>query len=124
MYQLIQQAPLRWPDPKKHGISVSDNAKDLITKLLEKDRFQRLGQQKDVDDVLGHPFFSELDQEQLLLRKIPAEFIPTIDSTGINNFDTDITNEKPEESMVPAEIVNKIKQHEENFKEFGFSASV
>jgi len=43
MYQLIQQAPLRWPDPVKHKISVSDNAKDLISKLLNKDRKKRLG---------------------------------------------------------------------------------
>jgi len=57
MYQLIQQAPLRWPDPKRHGISVSDEAKDLIEKLLEKDRFARLGQTNDVDDVMAHPFF-------------------------------------------------------------------
>ena len=26
MYQLIQQAPLRWPDPEKHGINVSKEA--------------------------------------------------------------------------------------------------
>jgi hypothetical protein len=61
-----------------------------------------------VDDVLGHAFFADLNQEKLLMRKLEAEFIPTIDSTGINNFDTDITNEKPEESMVPAEVIKKI----------------
>lgn len=44
MYLLIQQAPLRWPDPQRHGISVSAEAKDLIEKLLIKDRRSRLGQ--------------------------------------------------------------------------------
>ena len=43
MYQLIQQAPIRWPDPERHKISVSDEAKDLITKLLHKSRKKRLG---------------------------------------------------------------------------------
>ena len=43
MYVLIQEAPLRWPDPVRHKISVSDEAKDLITKLCQKDRKQRLG---------------------------------------------------------------------------------
>lgn len=109
MYSLIQQAPLRWPDPKKHGITITDEAKDLITQLLDKDRKKRLGSVNDVDDVLAHPFFAGIDQEALLLRKLPADFIPTVDASGINNFDTDITNEKAEESMVPAEILKKIK---------------
>jgi hypothetical protein len=38
MYVLIQEAPLRWPDPVRHKISVSDEAKDLITMLCQKDR--------------------------------------------------------------------------------------
>jgi len=124
MYQLIQQAPLRWPDPKRHGISVSDEAKDLIEKLLEKDRFARLGQTNDVDDVMAHPFFKTVNQEALLLRQIKADFIPTIDSSGLNNFDADIISERPEESMVPTEILKKIKAHEDNFKEFGFTQSL
>jgi len=53
-----------------------------------------------------------------------ADFIPTIDPSGLNNFDADIINERPEESMVPKEIMNKIKQHEDNFKEFGFTQSL
>lgn len=91
MYQLIQQAPLRWPDPVKHGISVSDEAKDLISLLLLKDRKQRLGQKQDAEEVLGHKFFKGLDMELLLQRKVKPEFIPTIDGTGLNNFDSDIT---------------------------------
>ena len=122
MYQLIQQAPLRWPDPVKHGISVSDDAKDFITKLLHKDRKKRLGQKGDMEEILGHPFFAELDMEALKDKKMKAEFIPTIDQTGLNNFDSDITQEKPEESHVPAEVVEKIKKAEANFKDFGFSS--
>ncbi len=33
MYYLIQHAPIRWPDKEKHGISVSEEAKDLITRV-------------------------------------------------------------------------------------------
>jgi hypothetical protein len=95
---------LRWPDPVKHGIKVTDEAKDLITRLLEKDRKTRLGQKNDVDEILGHPFFKTVDCEVLLKRGIKADFIPTIDGTGLNNFDIEITQEKPEESMVPAEV--------------------
>lgn len=99
---------MRWPDPVKHGITVSEEAKDLITQLLKKDRKQRLGQKQDVDEVLSHPFFKGLDMDKLLARQIKAEFQPTIDGTGLNNFDAEITNAKPEESHVPAEIIEKI----------------
>ena len=113
---------MRWPDPVKHGIKVIDEAKDLITLLLEKDRKKRLGQKDDVEEVLGHPFFKSVDREALLKRELKADFIPTIDNTGLNNFDSDITQEKPEESMVPAEVLAKIQQNEDNFKDFGFSS--
>ena len=33
MYYLIQNAPIRWPEKEKHGIDVSNEAKDLITKV-------------------------------------------------------------------------------------------
>ena len=65
MYLLIQHAPLRWPDKEKHGISVSPEATDLITGLLQKDRMKRLGQQNDAEEVLAHPFFAGLDLEAL-----------------------------------------------------------
>lgn len=33
MYFLIQHAPIRWPDKEKHGIEISDDAKDLIFRV-------------------------------------------------------------------------------------------
>jgi hypothetical protein len=33
MYNLIQHAPIRWPQSEKHGIEVSRDARDLITKV-------------------------------------------------------------------------------------------
>ena len=94
---------MRWPDPVKHKISVSDEAKDLITMLLLKDRKQRLGQKNDANEVLGHKFFQGLDLKALLERKIPADFIP--DQNFIKNFDSEIVNLDPMESHVPQEIV-------------------
>ena len=34
MFSNIESGPIRWPDSVKHGISVSSEAKDLITKVL------------------------------------------------------------------------------------------
>lgn len=33
MYFQIQYAPIRWPNKEKHGIGVSDEARDLITRV-------------------------------------------------------------------------------------------
>ena len=36
MYMLITEAPVKYPDPVKHGIKISDEAKDLINKVSQK----------------------------------------------------------------------------------------
>ena len=33
MYMLITEAPVKYPDPVKHGIKISEEAKDLINKV-------------------------------------------------------------------------------------------
>lgn len=33
MYYFITHAPIRWPDKERHGLSVSEDAKDLITRV-------------------------------------------------------------------------------------------
>lgn len=48
MFLNIENAPIRWPDKVKHGISVSEVAKDLIIQLLDRNRFTRLGKRNDV----------------------------------------------------------------------------
>ena len=91
--------------------------------LLQKDRKKRLGQKKDVDEILGHKFFEGIDLEALVQRKIKAEFIPTLDDKEFStiNFDNDITSQKPDETVFTEEQIAKIQNHEENFKDFDFS---
>jgi len=36
----------------------------------------RLGAKKDVDDILRHPFFKDLDIEKLSLKILKSPFIP------------------------------------------------
>lgn len=45
MYELIKKKPVYFPDPARHKIEMSDECKDFITKLLEKDPERRLGNQ-------------------------------------------------------------------------------
>jgi len=55
---------------------------------LEKDRKHRLGQKNDVEEVLGHPFFRDIDRDKLLKKQIPPPFKPDIKSNvDLSNFD-------------------------------------
>jgi len=68
--------------------------------LLQKDRKKRLGQKNDVEEILKHKFFSGIDLEALLERKIVAEFIPKLDDKDNTvNFDSEITSQKPDETI-------------------------
>lgn len=136
MYYLIQHAPIRWPDKERHGISVSEEAKDLISKvknlifsilylqLLEKDRKKRLGQKNDVDEVLSHPFFAGLDLEKLLKKELPPPFIPKLQSEyDLSNFDQKYVKLDLTESVLPEEGIQKIQQKKDAFEKFGFAAN-
>jgi hypothetical protein len=93
----------------RHKINVSEEAKDIITMLLQKDRKKRLGQKNDVDEILGHKFFEGIDLDALVQRKIPAEFIPKLDDKdSTSNFDTEITSQKPDETVFTEEQIAKI----------------
>lgn len=88
MYQLITSAPIRWPQMSKHGIEVSKEARDLITRMLNRNRHERLGQKDDVKEILDHPWFADLDTQDLLAKKLQAPFVPEIASKrDLQNFD-------------------------------------
>lgn len=66
MYRFIKESPVSFPDPIQHKIEVSPMAQDLIKKLLNKDKKQRLGCNGGVREILQHPFYQELDLEKLI----------------------------------------------------------
>lgn len=59
--QLIRSGKIIFPNAERHGIPMSDEIKDIITKLLNKDQSQRLGSINDADDIVNHPWFKGLD---------------------------------------------------------------
>jgi len=66
MYKMIKEKEPRFPDAAKHEISISEQAEDLIRKLLIKDPKTRLGSKSDANEILEHPFFDELDIDDLM----------------------------------------------------------
>ena len=99
MYQLIKQAPLRFP-PK-----LSAECKKLITGLLKRDPSRRLGGgAEDFDDIKKAAFFNELDFEQLYMKAIDPPYKPDVKKgmEDTSNFDTQFTSEPVVDSYVPA----------------------
>jgi len=68
-----------------------------------------LGQQNDVDDILGHPWFKDLNIKEILDKKAASPYVPKINnSSDLQNFDSEVTTQPIEESILPEEAVNTI----------------
>jgi serine/threonine protein kinase len=78
------------------------NAKALVKKLLTADLGKRFGNLKNgIDDIKQHKWFKDISWEDLLAKKIPATFKPTVKSENdTSNFD-----DYPDSEEVPP-VVN------------------
>ena len=115
MYELIMHADLRFP--KK--IPISDNAKDLLKKLLVKKQNNRLGAQNGFTEIRVHSFFSGFNFDALLAKKLQPPFIPTLSGKlDVGNFDEEFTSEDVVTSAIPEKNLEFIKRNQDQFKEF------
>jgi len=90
MYFLIRESPVSFPDPVRHRITVSAQAQDLIVKLLNKDRTQRLGA-NGIQEILSHPWFADLDINALTQKQLTPPYVPRI-KEDFAYFDKNLTS--------------------------------
>ena len=115
MYDLITNAELRFPK----RIQLSDNAKDLIKKLLIKKQDKRLGINKGFEEIKTHPFFQGFDFDALLNKKMEAPFKPKLSGKlDVGNFDEEFTSEEIATSVIPEKNLEFIKRNQDQFDEF------
>ena len=64
----IQQSKVVFPDKRKYKIEYSDDFVDIVLKLLNKEKDTRLGSNVDIDEIMRHPFFANINVRDLLER--------------------------------------------------------
>ena len=134
MYDLINTGAISFPkfiqiegEEKPRNYKVSEDAKNIISKFLEKDPGTRLGRQG-LDEIKKHPFFSGINFDDLNKKKIKPPFRPNFSKEEqdlTNNFDEEYL--KLEISDSPIGDWAKEKEYSnwfDNFnKESGFNAN-
>ncbi|XP_026860219.1 serine/threonine-protein kinase Sgk3 isoform X2 [Electrophorus electricus] len=78
----------------------STSAWSILQALLEKDHTKRLGFKEDFNEVKRHSFFSSINWDDLMAKKITPPFNPSVDSQyDISNFDPEFTDETVSNSV-------------------------
>ena len=115
MYDMIKNSAVKFP----RRINLSEDAKDVIRKLLEKNPKKRLGAQSGIEEIKKHPFFASIDFDAILEKKIPAPFIPELaDDKDVQYFDEEFTNEEVGMSYIPKKNMEMINQNKDKFAGF------
>jgi len=82
-HMLLYERITRGPSYIRFPAAFSENATDIIMKLMEGDASRRYGNLRHgAGDVFAHPWFREVDWNRLAAREIPAPYIPRINGDG------------------------------------------
>lgn len=76
MFKYIREGKVQFPDSSRHGIHMSANCKNLISKLLITNRKKRLGSHNDIKEILQHPFFSDVNIDKMLKKELMPPYKP------------------------------------------------
>lgn len=119
----IRQSKVVFPDKRKYKIEYSDEFVDLVMKLLNKEKGDRLGSNGDVDEILAHPFFASLNIKDVFdgTMKPPLK-IDAAELSG-GQIDTRFFNSKsaPQdlaETVLPQANLDKLKKNDKQFQNF------
>ncbi|XP_013875774.1 protein kinase C zeta type isoform X3 [Austrofundulus limnaeus] len=109
LFQVILEKPIRIPR------SLSVKAASVLKGFLNKDPKERLGCQVQTGftDIKSHTFFRNIDWDQLEKKEMTPPFKPQIsDEYGLENFDTQFTNEPVQLTPDDEDVIKRIDQSE------------
>lgn len=67
---------------------MSEELKDIITKLLDKNPQSRLGSQNDADEIVNHAWFKGMDWDGVMKKTVQAPFVPDMEYIRTKKSDT------------------------------------
>uniref|UniRef100_A0A8D2ZI45 Serine/threonine-protein kinase Sgk1 n=1 Tax=Scophthalmus maximus TaxID=52904 RepID=A0A8D2ZI45_SCOMX len=83
---ILHKAPVLKPN-------VSNSGRELLEGLLQKDRTKRLGVKDDFLELKYHSFFSPINWDDLMAKKITPPFVPSVTGpTDLQHFDPEFTH--------------------------------
>uniref|UniRef100_A0A8D3E7B6 protein kinase C n=1 Tax=Scophthalmus maximus TaxID=52904 RepID=A0A8D3E7B6_SCOMX len=109
LFQVILEKPIRIPR------SLSVKSAGVLKGFLNKDPKERLGCQVQTGftDIKSHTFFRSIDWDQLEKKEVTPPFKPQIsDDYGLENFDTQFTNEPVQLTPDDEDVIKRIDQSE------------
>ncbi|SHO77227.1 Similar to S.cerevisiae protein PKC1 (Protein serine/threonine kinase) [Malassezia sympodialis ATCC 42132] len=128
---LLGQAPFRGDDEDEifdailedeplYPIQMPRDSVSLLQRLLTRDPTRRLGAgPNDAEEVKAHPFFRDINWDDLLRKRVPPPFLPTLKNASDTTwFDTEFTNEKP--MLTPVHSVFS-PQDQAEFRDFSWT---
>lgn len=76
---------------------LSEDARDLCTKLLQKDPNQRLGSsESDAEDIMCHPWFECIDWQKISSKALAPPYKPQLDRPDdVKHFPPEFTGLQP-----------------------------
>ncbi|KAF9219252.1 kinase-like protein [Gyrodon lividus] len=130
---LLGQSPFRGDDEDEifdailedeplYPITMPRDAVSILQKLLTRDPNRRLGSSKaDAEEIKRHPFFKDVNFDDILNKRIPPPYFPTINgSADTSNFDEEFTREQPTLTPVHGQLSARDQQE---FAGFSWVAS-
>ncbi|KAH7926459.1 kinase-like protein [Leucogyrophana mollusca] len=120
---LLGQSPFRGDDEDEifdailedeplYPITMPRDAVSILQKLLTRDPTRRLGSTKaDAEEIKRHPFFKDVNFDDVLNKRIPPPYFPTINgSADTSNFDEEFTKEQPTLTPVHGQLSARDQQ--------------
>jgi serine/threonine protein kinase len=119
----IQRAKVIFPDKEKYNLNYSDEFVDIVEKLLSKNPVTRLGSQNDVHEILSHPWFADLNIEDLEAQKIEPPLKPDVKQGQVDFKYFNFKQQSVADSFMPPEKVQRIQNNKHKFKDFDEAAN-
>ncbi|KAH7885088.1 hypothetical protein F5I97DRAFT_1328941 [Phlebopus sp. FC_14] len=120
---LLGQSPFRGDDEDEifdailedeplYPITMPRDAVSILQKLLTRDPSRRLGSSEaDAEEIKRHPFFKDVNFDDVLNKRIPPPYFPTINgSADTSNFDEEFTREQPTLTPVHGQLSARDQQ--------------